>query len=67
VSELAQLKVDQDEALKEVIVEDEVDVEMLTIKSEKLLPTDEREAFTELEKEILELIDERSFQIVFAV
>ena len=44
VGELAELEIDQQVALEDDFVEDEVDVELLVPERQPLLPCDEREA-----------------------
>ena len=56
VGELAKLEVDEQEAFQDHVVEDEVDVEVLVLEREALLPGNEGEAFADLEQEMLQLL-----------
>jgi hypothetical protein len=63
VGKLAELEVDQQVALEDDVVEDEVDIEMLVLEREALLPRNEGEAFADLEQEMLQLLEDRALEV----
>ena len=63
VGELADFEVDEDVALEDGVVEDEVDVEVVAFEGEALLAGEEGEAVAEFEEEGLEVGDEGALQI----
>jgi hypothetical protein len=65
VHELADLQVHQHETAKEPVVEHQVDIEVIAFEGQALLPRDEAEALAQLQKEILEPLDDRSLEIGF--
>lgn len=63
VAELVDLEVDQHEALEQVVVENEVNVEMGSFRADAELAPDEGEAPAEFEEEVLQVIDEGRFDV----
>jgi len=59
--QLADLEIDQDETLEQIVVEDEVDVEVLLFEAKALLPGDEREPLAQFEEKGLEVLDDGLF------
>jgi len=62
MTELADLEVDEKEALQDGVVEDQVHVEVLVLEYQTLLARDERKSATQLEKKGLELLEDCSFE-----
>jgi len=62
VGELADLEVDEDEAFEQVVVEDEIDVELIGLIEQALLPGDEAEAASEFEEEGLKVVHDGLLQ-----
>ena len=50
VGELARLEIEEDEALEQVVVEDEIDVKVFGLGADALLPSDKGEALAQLSK-----------------
>jgi len=65
VCELPELQINQQVALQDHVVENEVDVELLVFEDETLLACDERKPFPELKEEVRELAEDRRFEIAF--
>src|SRR5690554_1818050 len=67
VSELAQLEIHQKKTLELEVIEHQVDVEILIIGADALLPADKSESFAQLEQECLKIVDQPSFKVSFQV
>lgn len=65
VGQLPHLQVDQHEAFKDIVVEHQIDVEILAVQSEPFLPCHEGEAPSQLQQELLQMVDESLLQIAF--
>jgi hypothetical protein len=65
IGEFTGLEIEDDAALEEVIVEDEIDVEVLGIGADALLASDEGEALAQFQQEGLQVIDEGLFEAAF--
>ena len=65
VGEFPDLQIDEDVALQNGVIEDEVNVEVVAIEGESLLAGEEGKAATEFEQEGLELGNEGVFKIGF--
>ncbi|CKT02051.1 Uncharacterised protein [Mycobacterium tuberculosis] len=62
MGQLANLEVDQHVALEHGVIENQVDVEVVAIDRDSLLPRHEREALAQFEQEGLQVVDECLFQ-----
>ena len=60
--QLAGLEIDQDEALEQIVVEDQIDIEMRGLGADAELAGDEGEAFAEFKQELLKPADERGLE-----
>lgn len=58
MGQLAQFQADQNEALEDVVVENEIQVEVLVIDTDTLLPANKRKALAQLQKEGLQIVDQ---------
>jgi hypothetical protein len=65
VGKFASLEVEEDEAFKQIVVENEVEVEVLRFRADALLARDEGKALAEFEEERLEIADESVFKFSF--
>jgi len=63
VRELADLKIEQDVAFQDDVIKHEIDVEVIALERESLLPGDEGKAFSEFQEEGLQLIQQRLLDI----
>lgn len=63
MGELADFEIDEDEALQEVVVEDEIDAEFVVLEDEAFLPRDKTEAAPEFEQEGLEVVHDGLLQL----
>ncbi len=66
MTELPELQVDQHEAAQQPVVEHEIDEEVVAVERDALLPRDEAEPLAQFEHELLEMVDDRLFQVAFA-
>jgi hypothetical protein len=66
VGQLAELEVNQQMALEDDVVEDEVDVELLLLEGQTLQPRDECDPLAQLEEELGQLVDDRRFKVALA-
>ena len=57
------LQVDQDEAIEDVVIENEVDVIVLALGCDVILPADEGVSFAEFEQGFLQMIDDGRFEL----
>ena len=57
------LQVDEHEALEQVVIEDEVDVEIIKLGADVLLAGDERIALAHLEQELLQVGDDCALEL----
>ena len=64
MGETIRLEIDEDEALQDVVVENEIDMVMLAIQRQPLLPFDEREAASEFQQEFLKMRNEQPLQVL---
>ena len=65
VCELAGLEIYDHVALEDCVIENQVDVEMVAIQSQSLLPGDERESLAQFQQKCLHVVDQRLFKIGF--
>jgi hypothetical protein len=63
VRQLAELEVDEHEAAEQTIVKDEVDVEVVAVDGDSLLPRDKTEPLAELQQEAFDAIDDGPLEI----
>ncbi len=64
--QLARFQINEDEALEDVVVEDQVNEEIPGLGADALLPGDEGEAFAQFQHECLEFVDDGLFEGGFA-
>ena len=67
VRELPELEVDEQVALEDDVVEDEVDEEVIVVERDPLLAGDEREALAQLQEELGQLADDGSLEVTLSV
>ena len=65
--ELADFEFDDDESIQAAMVEEEVDVVVVTVEDEVLLPGEKGEVAPHLQDEFLQFGEDRVLQILFAV
>ena len=63
MSELGEFEVDEHVAAQEAIVKDEVDEEVIFVKSEAFLPSLEQEAFAKFEQKVLNTINDSLLEV----
>jgi len=63
VLDVVYFQVDEDEAAKDAVVEDEIDSVMGVVEGNTVLPPDKGEAFSQLQKKRLKVIAEKGFEI----
>jgi len=56
-------QVEKDETLEQVVVKNEIDVEILALGADALLPGDEGKTFAQFEQEGLKIRDEGVFEL----
>ena len=61
--ELAHLEFDDDEAAQRQVVEEQVGIEVLVADFQVNLLPDEREALAEFQEELLDVVDQRTFEV----
>ncbi|MNP06322.1 hypothetical protein D3C76_982990 [compost metagenome] len=59
------LDIEDDEALEQVVVEHQIDVEVFAVGTDALLAGNECEALSQLQQEALQLFDKRLFDLAF--
>ena len=64
-SELVHLEINNNEASKSEVVKEEIDKEILAFNFEWVLTSNKGEADAELQKKLLEMLDEGGFKIAF--
>lgn len=65
MGEIFCFEIDQNETFQNVVVKHEVDVEMSAFDIEMFLPSDERKTSAKFKQKLLQMIDERLFEIGF--
>ena len=65
VGELLGFEINEDEALQQVVVEDQIDVEVAGFRADAELASDEGEAFAQLHEEVAQTSDEGIFEFAF--
>ena len=63
VRELAELEIHQHEAAEQAVIEDKVDIEVIAVQRDPLLPRDKAEALAHFKEERLEPIDDGLLEI----
>ena len=63
MGQLAGLEIEEHEAFEEVVVEDQIQVEILRLGADALLPRHEGEAFAQLQEKGLEIADQCVFEL----
>ena len=63
VGELAELEVNEHEAAQQPVVKHEVDVEVVAVEGDALLPGHEAEALAQLQQERLQVVDDGLLQV----
>ena len=66
MAKLFRFEIEQDEALEQVVVEDEVHIEVAGLRADTELPPDEGKAFPHLHEEIPQTVGESGFEIALA-
>ncbi len=67
MAEFVRLQVDEDKALEEIVVEDQIDVEVGGLGANAKLAAHEREAFAKFHEKVAQAGDEGIFELAFAV
>jgi hypothetical protein len=62
VNQRPDLEVDDDEALEDGVIENQIDVEMIPVERNAVLARDERETASQFEEKRLQIIEERGFE-----
>ena len=65
MGEIFCFEIDQDETFQDIIIKHEVDVEMSAFDIEMFLPSNEGKASAKFKQKLLQMIDERLFEIGF--
>lgn len=65
--ELADLQVNDDEPAESAVVEEQVDIEVVSVDDNPFLAVDEGETAAQLQNEALDLAQDGGFQVLFAV
>ena len=63
MGEIARFEVDEDEAFQDIVIEHEVDMKVAPVEVDVLLPCNEGEPAPKFQKEFLQVVDERLFEV----
>ena len=65
--QFVRLDFDNNEALQQAVIENKIGKEVITIEMQALLPRDKGKTVAEFQQKILQMADNRAFQIFFVI